>query len=120
MADYNDIEGTAELIDKMGDQLAAVLVEPYEQQFLYTPIFYLLGHFSKYVRPEAQRIGLEAELPENVHATAFVNTDDSIVAVIFNGNEDPVEISLQVEGTTTDSLLDGNAVQTILFPSEDE
>ena len=28
LADYNDIEGTAELIDQKGDQLAAVLVEP--------------------------------------------------------------------------------------------
>ena len=28
LADYNDIEGTAELIDHMGDQLAAVLIEP--------------------------------------------------------------------------------------------
>jgi len=28
LADYNDIEGTAELIDTMGDELAAVVVEP--------------------------------------------------------------------------------------------
>ena len=94
---------------------AAVLVDPYQQDFLYTPIFYLLGHFSKYVRPDAERISLAAELPANVHATAFQNTDGSIVAVVFNGNEEAVEIAVEADGEASLSHLDGNAVQTIVF-----
>lgn len=96
---------------------AAVLVNPRQQTVLYTPIYYLLGHFSKYVRPGALRIGLTADLPADLHASAFRNTDGSIVAVVFNDAEAPVVIELEIDGETVLSQLDGDAVQTIVLPA---
>ncbi len=95
---------------------ASVLVDPYQKTVIYTPIYYLLGHFSKYVRPGALRIGLAADLPADVHATAFRNTDGSIVAVVFNDTEAPVVIKLEMNDESVLSQLDGDAVQTIVIP----
>lgn len=96
---------------------AAVLVNPREQTVLYTPIYYLLGHFSKFVRPGAHRIGEEADLPDGLHSTAFRNTDGSIATVVFNDTEESVTIRLHIGSESIVTSVAGDAIQTILLPA---
>jgi len=94
---------------------AAVLVDPSEQNIIYTPLYYLLSHFSKYVRPGAIRLGFNAALPENVYVTAMQNTDESIVIILFNDNTTPEKVTIQVAEKRTSTLISADAVQTILI-----
>ena len=65
---------------------APVLVDPRQGTVLYTPLYYLLGHFSRHIRPGAVRLGLADDLPAGVHATAARNPDGSVAVVVFNDN----------------------------------
>jgi glucosylceramidase len=94
---------------------APVLIDPLEDTVLYTPLYYLLSHFSKYIRPGAHRIGYEADLPEGIFLTAAKNTDGSLAIVVFNENTEPQALELLVDGQTVRTSLSAQGLQTILY-----
>ena len=49
-----------------------------------TPEYYLLGQFSRFIRPGAVRIGVDRGTPETLTAVAFRNPDGRIVVVLVN------------------------------------
>lgn len=50
---------------------APVLVDPQADSVLYTPLYYLLGDFSKFIRPGAVRLGVGGDPPADVDAEAI-------------------------------------------------
>jgi glucosylceramidase len=54
--------------------------------FYKQPMYYHLGHFAKFVRPEAVRVQLTPQTPHSAHlyAVAFVNPDRQTVVVVLN------------------------------------
>ena len=94
---------------------ASILVDPVERTVLYTPLYYLLGHFSKYIRPGAVLLDLGGELPEGVHATAARNVDGSIAVIVFNDNDEPLDFSVTDNGGAVTSTIAPDSIQTILM-----
>ena len=99
--------------------LAPVIVDPDKDEVYFTPIFYTLTHFSKYIRPGAKRIGF-ANTNEALMVTAAENEDGSVVVVVFNEGEENHEFELKLQGKTTRASISGNAIQTILISSDSE
>jgi glucosylceramidase len=66
---------------------APILVEPGTDTVLYTPLFYILKHFSQYIRPGAVRIDHQVNATSEVYATAFLNPDGRIAVVVFNDDQ---------------------------------
>jgi glucosylceramidase len=95
---------------------ASVLVDAENDTVLYTPLYYLLGHFSKFIRPGAHRLGVAGDLPDGIHATAARNTDGSIVVVVFNDNAEPVTYAVDLDGKPVTGTIAGDAIQTVRFP----
>ncbi|MEM9921214.1 MAG: glycoside hydrolase family 30 beta sandwich domain-containing protein, partial [Bacteroidota bacterium] len=50
---------------------------------IYTPTYYYIGHFSKFIRPGAKRISTVSSR-SHLLSTSFVNEDNSMVNVIMN------------------------------------
>ncbi|MCZ4409479.1 glycoside hydrolase family 30 protein [Cryomorphaceae bacterium 1068] len=94
---------------------APVLINPITHEVIYTPLYYLLSHFSKFIRPGAQRIGLEGEPVEGVIHTAAINPDGSIALIVFNKTAGPLELQLTLESETHQIHLTPRALQTIVF-----
>jgi glucosylceramidase len=94
---------------------APVLINPVTDEVIYTPLYYLLSHFSKFIRPDAHRIGLEAEKIDGLIYTAAKNTDGSIAVVVFNKNEEAIEVSLHLEDENYTTEIAPRAMQTILL-----
>jgi len=92
---------------------ASVLVDAEADAVLYTPLYYLLGHFSKFIRPGAFRLGVGGDLPAGIHATAAGNPDGSTVVVIFNDNPESRAYVVNVDGETISCVIAGDAVQTV-------
>lgn len=63
--------------------VAPVIVDPALDEVYYTPIYYTLVHFSKYIRPGAKVIGVEKQ-DDTLLVTAAKNPDQSIAVVILN------------------------------------
>lgn len=93
---------------------APVLVNPVDQSVVYTPLYYLLGHFSKYIRPGAVRLILTGTLPAGVQATAARNLDGTIAVVVFNDNDAALVFGLEVDGVIVASHIEPDAVQTLV------
>lgn len=92
---------------------APVLINPVTDEVIYTPLYYLLSHFSKFIRPDARRIGLKGEAVEGIIYTAAKNPDGSIAVVVFNKNEEALELSITLEASTYTTLIAPRAIQTI-------
>ena len=92
---------------------APILINPVTDQVTYTPLYYLLSHFSKFIRPEAHRINLIGEEINGLIYTAAKNTDGSMAIVVFNKNETTYQLSIQLENETYTSSIAPKAMQTI-------
>jgi glucosylceramidase len=91
-------------------------VDPENDEVYFTPIFYTLTHFSKYIRPGAERIGF-TNSDEALMVTAAKNPDGSIAVVVFNQGAEAKSFNLSMNESTIDIQISGQAIQTILIPN---
>ena len=95
--------------------LAPVIVDPENDEVYFTPMYYTLSHFSKYIRPEAKRIGFE-NLDKELMVTAAENPDGSISVIIFNETETVKSIDLLLNEKSVNFSIDAKAIQTVVIP----
>ncbi len=94
--------------------VAPVIVDENNDEVYFTPIYYVLSHFSRFIRPEAKVIELENPIKE-LMITAAQNPDGSIAVVLLNQGKDPVSFNLQVADRGRDISISSQAIQTILI-----
>tara|TARA_B100000795_G_scaffold268617_1_gene255970 strand:- start:498 stop:1997 length:1500 start_codon:yes stop_codon:yes gene_type:complete len=97
--------------------VAPVIVDPEKDEVYFTPLYYILSHFSKYIRPEAVIIGLDIS-ESNLMATAAKNPDGSIAVVLFNEGKEAKNINIKLSDKFIDIQISGQAIQTILIPNQ--
>lgn len=95
--------------------VAPVIVKPETNEVYFTPIYYTLAHFSKYIRPGAKRIGF-THTDKELMVTAAKNPDNTIAVVIFNQGEKQKSFSLSLSDAMVDISINPQAIQTIVFP----
>ncbi len=96
--------------------VAPVIVDPDQDEVYFTPLYYTLAHFSKFIRPGAKRIGF-ANPDESLMFTATQNPDGSIAAVVLNMDEAKKDIELMLNDRSVNLQIDGKAIQTIVIPT---
>ncbi len=94
--------------------VAPVIVDPEMDEVYFTPLYYTLAHFSRFIRPGAVRIGFE-NADEDLMVTAAENPDGSIAIVIFNPVEEAKGIKLSLHGKSREFAISGKALQTIVI-----
>ncbi len=93
--------------------LAPILVDSGRDHVYFTPLFYAIAHFSKFVRPGAVRIGIDGH-DDTFMATAFQNPDRSIVLVAFNSLEKMQTYAIDLPGYEQALVtIPGQAMQTV-------
>lgn len=78
--------------------------------------FYILAHFSKFVRPGARRIVAQSSL-EALETAAFQNPDGTVAVVLANTSSQEKRFCLAVDGDRITAVLEGKSVATLIFPS---
>ena len=96
--------------------VAPVIVDPDKDEVYFTPLYYTLSHFSKYIRPGASIIGLENS-DKDVMVTAAQNSDGSIAVVLFNEGEEAKSFILSLNNISTEITINAQAIQTIIIPN---
>ena len=96
--------------------VAPVIVDPEKDEVYFTPLYYTMAHFSKYIRPDAKVIA-HNNSDESVMATAAKNPDGSIAVVLFNESETPRTINLSLLDKTFNFSINAQAIQTIVIPN---
>lgn len=97
--------------------VAPVIVDPEKDEVYFTPIYYTLAHFSKYIRPGAVRIGV-AHTSEDLLVTAAKNPDGTLALVVFNEGNEPKGIQLSLSGKRAEITISGKAIQTVVIPNK--
>jgi glucosylceramidase len=107
-----DITGGPNHVGNLCD--APVLADLKTGEVYFQTSFYAIGHFSKFIRPGAQRIGVSGG-PGELQVTAFENLDGAIAVVVFNETDAQKRFGLKIgAGGTLDCVIPAHAIQTYL------
>ena len=79
----------------------------------YTNSYYYLGHFSKFVKPEAKRIACSTSY-EPILATAFANKNGKIAIVVMNPTDSQMDYNLIINGQTAATKSLPHSISTIV------
>ncbi|KAG7202136.1 hypothetical protein KM043_015822 [Ampulex compressa] len=72
-----------------------IIVNATADEFYKQPMFYAMGHFSKYIPPDSVRIGTKSAGMEGVKHVAFSKPDNDTVLVMLNTDESEAEIMVE-------------------------
>ena len=93
--------------------VAPIIVDPDKDEVYFTPIYYTLTHFSKYIRPEAKIIDSKFT-DDQLMVTAAKNPDGTIALVVLNQENKKKSFTLNIDGKSKTISINGQAIQTIL------
>lgn len=120
----NWVEGWVDwnmVLDKQGGPnwannwcLAPVIVGPETDEVYFTPLYYTMAHFSKYIRQDAMRIGHEHD-DEELLVTAVRNPDGSVAVIVLNQTEKSKKLQISMDRKVASLAIHGKALQTILI-----
>ena len=97
--------------------VAPVIVDPATDEVYFTPIYYILSHFSKFIRPEASIFEVKNSDKE-IMVTAAENPDGTIAVVVFNETKKSKNIQLLFDNQKVKIRMKGQSIQTIVIPNK--
>ncbi len=83
-------------------------------ELIYTPSFYYIGHFSKFIEKGAKRISSVASRSQLL-TTSFANPDGTFVTVVMNQSDLPIKYYLSVDGNAAEVSILPHAIQTLVY-----
>lgn len=95
--------------------VAPVIVDPEKDEVYYTPLFYVMKHFSKFIRPGAKIIE-HSSTDENLMVTAARNIDGSTSVVVLNMEKTEKTIAFKINEEKVLFTISPEALQTIFIP----
>ncbi|TDW49672.1 glucosylceramidase [Flavobacterium sp. 270] len=85
-----------------------------KDELIYTPMYYYIGHLSKFIRPNAKRI-IETTTDKSLLSTSFKNSDDKIITIVMNQSDKEIVYSLINKTSKTTITIPAHAIQTIVY-----
>lgn len=83
-------------------------------ELIYTPSYYYLGHFSKFVKPEAQRVSAVTSRSV-LQTTSFINADNKLATVVMNNSDAAVAYRYYIGNQETNVTIPARAIQTLVY-----
>jgi glucosylceramidase len=83
-------------------------------ELIYTPTYYFLGHFSKFIKPGAKRVSTTVS-QSFLLAASFMNPDGSVATVILNKTDKPIGFSFYVGDQEAEWSIPARAIQTVVY-----
>lgn len=93
---------------------APILYDREKKELVYTPIYYAIGHFARFIQAGARRVAV-TKFSDDLHVCAFRNPDDSLVVVVLNATDVNSNFHLRYQGECTPMTVQPHAVITILL-----
>jgi len=94
--------------------IAPVIVDELNDEVYFTPLYYIMTHFSKYIRPGAKVLGID-NVGSDIIATAAENPDGSTTLVVFNEGKEAKTFYLWLNDKRTTVRIKAQAIQTIVM-----
>ncbi len=91
-----------------------MIVDTDNDEVYFTPLYYTMAHFSKYIRPGAKVIGLDHS-DTDLQVTAAQNPDGTIAVVVFNEGTTLKTFELSLGESSILITIQPQAIQTIVL-----
>jgi glucosylceramidase len=83
-------------------------------ELIYTPTYYYIGHFSKFIEPGAKRISTTTSR-STLESTSFRNENGDFVTVIMNQTDKPITYNFIVDEGEVILDIPAHAMQSIIY-----
>lgn len=83
-------------------------------QLIYTPSYYFIGHFSKFISKGAKRISSVASRSQLL-TTAFLNPDGKVVTIVMNQSDLKITYNICIGTAATAVDILPHSIQTLIF-----
>jgi glucosylceramidase len=83
-------------------------------KLIYTPSYYYIGQFSKFIRPEAKRISTTVSR-SGLLSTSFLNQNGKMVTVVMNKSDKKINYNLYVDNQKAIVEIPAHAIQTLVY-----
>lgn len=80
----------------------------------YTPSYYYIGHFSKYILPNAKRVSCSSSRSQLL-STSFLNPDGKIITVVMNQSNTEVSYFLCLDQKAALVKIPAHGIQTLIY-----
>ncbi len=94
--------------------VAPVIVDPKKDEVYFTPLYYTMAHFSKFIRPGAEVIHVDKS-DKNLMVTASQNPDNSVIVVLFNEGKTAKSFQLKLNELSKKITISPQAIQTVVI-----
>lgn len=91
-----------------------IMLNKNNNDYIKTLTYYYIGQFSKFINPNAARIGF-SKYTDSIEITAFRNKDKSVAVVLFNKNDFNKEYNLCINNKVLHDNLDSHAIVSYLI-----
>jgi len=83
-------------------------------ELIYTPTYYYIGHFSKFVRPGAKRVSTSSSRSVLL-ATSFINEDNKMATIVMNETDSAISFDFIVDTQKVALTIPARSMQTLVY-----
>lgn len=83
-------------------------------ELIYTPSYYYIGHFSKFIRPNAKRVSTSSSR-SHILSTSFLNDNGSMTTVVMNQTDNEIEYKLFIERKAVKLIIQPHSIQSLIY-----
>jgi len=83
-------------------------------ELIYTPTYYYIGHFSKFIKPGAKRVSTTSSR-STLESTSFLNENGEMITVVMNKTDNKIVYNLIVVNGEITLEIEPHAIQSILY-----
>ena len=94
--------------------IAPIIADTEHDEIYITPLYYILSHFSKFIRPNAMIINVDNK-DESIMTVAALNPDASISLTVFNPESISKNLKIHLHKQDVYVKISSKALQTIVF-----
>lgn len=92
------------------EQNTMITIDPETKEVQYEPEFYIMKHFSNFVKPSAKRILAKGHWSSN--SVIFKNPDDEIIAIVGNAMDNDREFTFKYEDVSFSTIIKAHSINT--------
>lgn len=93
---------------------APIHADTQKGELIYTPSYYYIGHFSKFIKEGAKRISTAASV-SFLQSTSFQNPNGKMVTVVMNPTDENLDYKLYVNIDCIELSIPARAIQTLIY-----
>ena len=83
-------------------------------ELIYTPSYYFIGHFSKFIEKGAKRISSSSSRSPLL-TTSFLNNSGKIITIVMNESNDKLKYKLYVQTDAVEITILPHSIQTLIY-----